>query len=62
MQVTYGVAFNLELESRMTVILLFMLETSPYEKINIKTMKFALRRHSRTSNFGCRVELGNFRS
>ena len=37
---------------------LLMLETSPYEKINVKTMKFALRLHSRTSNFGCRAELG----
>ena len=40
-----------------------MLETSPYEKFNVKTMKFALRLHSRTSNFGtsnfgCMAELG----
>ena len=41
-----------------TVRILLMLETSPYEKNNIKTMKFALRLHSRTSNFGCRGELG----
>ena len=37
---------------------LLMLETSPYEKMYIKTMKFALRLHSRTSNVGCRAELG----